>query len=1389
MFRSSRARQRVQARLADPGPDLWKRWQTLQLKRLVGILSIPKLPELARLDDLALDQRLMGLLFERLERDLAEHRRLTRVRVQFDTRMAHSRQSQEQAALCLQYGIDLGAGFWQQLKDRAAMQRYLDAAALNDRQDAQRSALERQMIFIVRRLTLLLDRSPTAGSQSAGTLGHASALLDALRQELVHPQQQVALLELDVALSCAMESTASSDQLARFTAMAIDREASPWVQRAALRALARVDSERLKLALADRFSDPEPEPFVRAAAVELWLEQLPQLPRGLDLRQSILHDPAPLVRQRLAAQLCEQRAVPPSLQLDMLTRLSHDREPSVRSVAITQLAALQKLRPATSIRVRDLLRAHLKQERDAVALRSLLAALERLAIQFRANPLLTERADALFAPVLDALADRFHNDDSPQVRRWIAAARERWLVALLPSWSQTADALTQGLAAQQRIDLRALPAALEQRGWMRVLAVLAQREQHLEVTNRGNALRIHRGHRFGFRLWRLLHEARNPSPDKRQGFRHTVGRHWRGTHRAPSPAMAEVSPTRVPGEPLMVGSEQSWRPYLPLLDECLQVLDQEGPTAEHQIYTSDGVTHLRPPKGLRAQLRAWWTITRRYARLAALRNWTSDADHTPARYLNELRALGFEIVFEPHVDPITGNHWSDPGIHAFFDEPDDQRRTAGTSAQALALLPVPAVLALLDSFWQHAQSTYDNTLPELIAFLAVLSAAFIGRLLWSQHRIRRARQVLPLVIGGWGTRGKSGTERLKAAMLTGAGYSVFSKTTGCEAMFVLNRPFRALKEFFLFRPYDKATIWEQADMVRLASKLDVDVFLWECMGLTPSYVRVLQRDWMRDDLATVTNTFPDHEDLQGPAGINIPEVMGEFIPERSVLVTSEETMLPLLKDRAVANATELDAVGWYEAGTLTPDVLQRFPYEEHPYNIALVLAVADRLGIDRDLAVKEMADQMVADLGVLKRYPEACVDGRRISFIMGMSANERFGALSNWERMGLAEATPDDHPERWTATLVNNRADRVARSQIFARLLVDDLAVDQNVLIGTNLKGMYGYLKQAFDDYTDGLDLWGTPSDVDSNDRALARFDAMAAARRICCSEATLQARLAVMASTGPAAARDGGTDTNPPNSDRWSLQLTAEFQQFRALRERVATADPTSRSVVNAAVKEQLWDWFNGRLLIIDDPYLSGEDVLKTLIPELPQGLQVQLMGMQNIKGTGLDFVYRWQQWEQVHGACDELIRNASQRPLQPARFEHCLDELLSQTNFGLLETEAVAAACAAVKPQYAAMTATQRARVQRLEARLVETPTQINPSVAGAPSRSNPLRRIGATLRDAVEALLDPGDAVQRRKTADRVYRDLAAHRISTERAIDEIKRLNRRQKGGWLRDFGRR
>lgn len=65
----------------------------------------------------------------------------------------------------------------------------------------------------------------------------------------------------------------------------------------------------------------------------------------------------------------------------------------------------------------------------------------------------------------------------------------------------------------------------------------------------------------------------------------------------------------------------------------------------------------------------------------------------------------------------------------------------------------------------------------------------------------------------------------------------------------------------------------------------------------------------------------------------------------------------------------------------------------------------------------------------------------------------------------------------------------------------------------------------------------------------------------------------------------------------------------------------------------------------------------------------------------------------------------------------------------------------------------------------------------MGGATSSGGP----GYWIVGALEAFLDAGDAVKRRKTANRIYKDLVDERISHQRAALELQVLNNRQKGG--------
>jgi hypothetical protein len=226
-------------------------------------------------------------------------------------------------------------------------------------------------------------------------------------------------------------------------------------------------------------------------------------------------------------------------------------------------------------------------------------------------------------------------------------------------------------------------------------------------------------------------------------------------------------------------------------------------------------------------------------------------------------------------------------------------------------------------------------------------------------------------------------------------------------------------------------------------------------------------------------------------------------------------MLPIRASEAERCRSTLHPVTWLEAGMIPNDILQRFPYEEHPYNIALVLGLAEKLGIDRDFALKEMADRVVPDLGVLKTYPTATIRTRRLEFTNGMSANERFGTISNWIRTGFDRQDCLKEPGVWLTTVVNNRADRIPRSQVFARVLVNDISADRHVLIGGNLNGLLGYIREAWAERAPQISLWANAAEPNPAD-ALRVLEHQALQMRLPIKPEFIQTHLRTMISAQP---------------------------------------------------------------------------------------------------------------------------------------------------------------------------------------------------------------------------------------------------------------------------------
>jgi len=570
------------------------------------------------------------------------------------------------------------------------------------------------------------------------------------------------------ALPADVRESALSDKALRYVyRTALERTQETWLQCEALTLLEALSPDSLDRALALRIECAEAgdDLFVRRHAVRLLGRRLAANPQLHPLLDHAATDPNPAVRQAVADIL--HLAPAPRVAAVLPVLLGADNEAAVRASAVLGIARLCVRTDLLEL-ARSELRRVLEQEPDRFVLRTALEATVRGHASLQDAP---EAADAWLRTLTPALASLHTGATHLAVRRWAAQARERL-------WGQAdpaARALLACIGPALRDVQQGRPRNLRQLRLHeedpvllgRVLALLAQRDFGFDLERRRMGMRVSRGNRFGFRLWRFLHEMRHSGTDKRQAFVHTVGRVFRGTLRASSPITAELAQTKVPGEPLFLASEEGWRPYLPLVDEMISVLDQPGSAGALELYTSEGVTEVRPPRSLWRRLRARILLTFRFSRYAHLRNWQEDSAQPSSRYVAAMKDLGFSLSLRAHAAHPAAPASVDPAVTRFFPA-------------ALALPGAQTMEDIRDYFF----SVYENSLPELALFITLMLLLFFGRHVRASRRIRRVRRSIPFCIGGWGTRGKSGTERLKAALFNALGHTVVSKTTGCEAMFL-----------------------------------------------------------------------------------------------------------------------------------------------------------------------------------------------------------------------------------------------------------------------------------------------------------------------------------------------------------------------------------------------------------------------------------------------------------------------------------------------------------------------------------------------------------------------------------------------------------------------------
>ena len=1274
-------------------------------------------------------------------------------------------------------------------KDIAATARWFDLEAVQERIAAEIADRVDEIDVAYQTMAHAVEKASDTAKEVAPT--------EVLRTAIAHAQPGGRVPVRTAALRFLVRCVARMPLAGRLSAVGITfarqvqawgrgESTTRWAQVAALHLCGLLFPQDAFSLIADRLRDREGRDgmVIRANALRV-LERMAareQLPTAL----IALDDPSEHVRQELARLL---RRLGSREALGALVRLTTtDPSPRVAGIGLRELVGAACSVRSIRADVTTVIELALADVARPLFVRVALEAVRVVATGF--PPPMPPRA---FVPALEGLANRADaaaelSESAAAVLRWLEVDSDSSLRSLRDTFATAFAPLREGQSTRVSVPPSATPSQIE-----RALAVASRGDMTMSLRRIGaHRFVLTRGEPRGWRLWRAINESRTPMPDKRKGYLHTNARVPTGEIVVPPIGMAEVTPTRVPGERQLSGGVGGWGPFLPRVDDLLATATLRARTL--RIVTASGTVSLRGPASLSGRLKARARLSLRYVQFATARERSLVASEAGEKraYAKMAADLGFSIELGDCEGSADGAAFS-------------------IKATRPALYEAALSLPFIAPGWVDAMVSYvvspGGSTPSHLGLIAwVIFAGVIARGAWIMREIERARRGVPLTIGGWGTRGKSGSERLKAALFHALRYDVVVKTTGCEAMFIHALRDMAAQEIFIYRPYDKATIWEQRNVLHVACQLGAQVFLWECMALQPRFVETLANEWMHDDVTTLTNAYPDHEDIQGPGGEDVARVIARFMPNNGKTFTTEDQMLPLIADSARRKNTELAVVPPIEADLLPLDLLDRLPYQEHPRNVAMVLALADHYEVDREFAIVEIADYVIADLGVLKTYPTVQYRGRALTFSNGMSANERAGFMSNWTRLGFDKNDVDSQPEISVMAIVNNRGDRVARSRVFAQIFVDDAPVDHIVLINSNLAGLMQFITEALDGKLAELRITGeggTP-------RALERFDDFMKWLKVPTADDSIPGRVRRMLLALPmepteadrilalpevasamtelgeglgAALESALAKGEPPASPaaredrradviRHAVRLISRVRTRKTARAEVSVAlERSDDAQANAVFRKAYRTLFLDRIVVLWDTNATGDQVIDFSANEIAPGQQTRIMGTQNIKGTGLDFVYRWL-------SIDRVRANLQRLRAEPHTRTELLAWLGSYTDFGLIDCREALDTVKDLRASGAEDWAPQHSLLDSVIERLGKLEAEKSRRLVSSGKASLTVR-----VLSRVEAFVDHLDSVRRTRLAAKVMGDLFTRRVGHGQAALLLREVTGRQKGGWL------
>ncbi|GGJ67959.1 poly-gamma-glutamate synthase PgsB [Streptomyces brasiliensis] len=266
-----------------------------------------------------------------------------------------------------------------------------------------------------------------------------------------------------------------------------------------------------------------------------------------------------------------------------------------------------------------------------------------------------------------------------------------------------------------------------------------------------------------------------------------------------------------------------------------------------------------------------------------------------------------------------------------------------------------------------------------------------------------------------GIRGKSSITRLCAGALRGGGLTTVAKTTGTAARFI--HP--DATEEPVYRKFGIANVVEQIGIVRRAAAYKPDALVIECMAVMPALQEINQSKLIRSTIGVLCNVREDHLAEMGPTLDDVARSLSRSMPEGGICVTAEKERFHILQEEADARDCKLV---YADPETVTDEELRGFSWFTFKENVAIALAVAELLGVDRETALQGMYEAP-PDPGVLSVERYLTPEGKKLRFANVFAANDPESTLMNINQLLDLGAI-----HRPLNVVINCRPDRVERN-------------------------------------------------------------------------------------------------------------------------------------------------------------------------------------------------------------------------------------------------------------------------------------------------------------------------------------------------------------------------